>query len=46
MILTKVDERSFKNADKCHICNIKYSAQDIRVRDHCHITGKYIHQRL
>ena len=40
MILTKVDERNFKNADKCYICNKKYSATDIHVRDHCHITGK------
>ena len=41
MILTKDDEQNFKNADKCHIYNKKYSAKDIRVRDHCHITGKY-----
>ena len=42
MILTdKDDEQDFKNADKCYICNIKYSAKDIRVRDYCHITGKY-----
>ena len=27
-------------ADKCYNCNKKYSAKDIRVRDHCHITGK------
>ena len=40
MILTKADERNFKNADKCYICNKKYSAADIHVRDHCHITGK------
>ena len=41
MILTKVDERNFKNADKCYTCNKKYCAKDVRVRDHCHITGKY-----
>ena len=41
MILTKDDERNFKNADKCYICNKKYSEKDIRVRDHCYITGKY-----
>ena len=41
MILTKVDERNFKNSDKCFICNKKYSTKDIRVRDHCHRTGKY-----
>ena len=41
MILTKYDEQNFKNSDNCYICNKKYSAKDIRVRDHCHITGKY-----
>ena len=42
MILTKVDEQNFKNTDKCHICNKKCSEKDICVRDHCHITEKYI----
>ena len=41
MILTKDDEQNFKNADKCYICNKKYSAKEIRVRYHCHITGTY-----
>ena len=41
MILTKVDKRNFNNADKCYICNKKYAAKDIRVRDDCQITGKY-----
>ena len=37
MILTKDGERNFKKADKCYLCNKKYSAKDVRVRDHCHI---------
>ena len=41
MILTKLDERNLKSADKCYICNQKDSAEDVRVRDHCHINGKY-----
>ena len=41
MILRKEDKLNFKTADKCHICNIKYNKEDIKVRDHCHITGKY-----
>ena len=41
IILTNDDEGNFKNADKCYICNKKYSVKDIRIRDHCHITGKY-----
>ena len=39
--MTKKDQQDFEEADKCHICNKKYSEKDIRVRDHCHITGKY-----
>ena len=35
------DEEIFKKADECHFCGKKYSAKDVRVRDHCHITGKY-----
>ena len=35
------DENDFKKANECHICNKKYTEKDIRVRDHCHITGKY-----
>ena len=38
MIPTKVDERNMKSADKCYICNKKYSAEDIRPSDHFHIT--------
>ena len=45
MILTKdvkfsKKKQNFKNADECYICNKKYSEKDVRVRDHCHITGK------
>ena len=39
--MTKDDEIRFKKANECHICNNKYTDKDIRVRDHCHITGKY-----
>ena len=39
--MKKEDEVKFKKADECHICNKKYTDKDIRVRDHCHITGKY-----
>ena len=41
MVLTKDDEQNFKNADKCDICSKMYYEKDVRVRDHCHITGKY-----
>ena len=39
--MTKENEEKFQKAEECHICNKKYTNQDIRVRDHCHITGKY-----
>ena len=39
--MTDEDKQHFKQSDKCHICNKKYSTKDVRVRDHCHITGKY-----
>ena len=39
--MTKEDEEEFQKAEECHICNKKYTNEDIKVRDHCHITGKY-----
>ena len=39
--MTKKDEEKFKKAEEWYICNKKYTNEDIRVRDHCHITGKY-----
>ena len=39
--MTEADEEEFKKAKECHICDKKYTEKDIRVRDHCHITGKY-----
>ena len=39
--MTDDDELCFRLEEKCHICNKKYTDKDIRVRDHCHITGKY-----
>ena len=39
--MTQYDEDKFQKAKECHICNKQYTSKDIRVRDHCHITGKY-----
>ena len=41
LIIMKDDEEEFQKAKECYICNKKYTEKDIRVRDHCHITGKY-----
>ena len=39
--MTKNDEEKFQKAEECHICDKRYTEKDIRVRDHCHITGEY-----
>ena len=39
--MTDNDEFSFKLEQKCYICEESYKDKDVRVRDHCHITGKY-----
>ena len=41
LVMTEVDEQRFKNMDGCHICGEKYADKDVRVRDHCHITGEF-----
>jgi len=38
---TNIDEENFKKAKECHICGKTYNKTDNRVRDHCHVTGKY-----
>ena len=40
LIMSEEDEKSFKKAAMCHICG-KKCGKDDRVRDHCHVTGKY-----
>ena len=39
--MTAKDEEKIQKAKECHICDKRYTEKDIRVRDHCHITGKY-----
>ena len=39
--MTKDDLDVFEKATECHICNKQYTSEDIRVKDHCHITGKF-----
>ena len=39
--MTAEDVYAFEKAKECHICNKQYTSEDIRVRDHCHITGKF-----
>ena len=39
--MTENDELRFKQMDECHICGNRYTDKDVRVRDDCHITGKF-----
>ena len=39
--MTDEEEELFKAAEECHIYGGKYLHTEVRVRDHCHITGKY-----
>ena len=37
--ISEQEEESFKNAVKCYACGL--NLEEDRVRDHCHLTGKY-----
>ena len=37
--MTKKDEENFKNVENCYACKQELGSD--RVRDHCHLTGKY-----
>ena len=39
--MTKKDNKDLENSTKCWICDNSYINPDVKVRDHCHITGKY-----
>ena len=43
LVMTDENERDFQNSTKCHICARKFKVEGRKqkVRDHCHITGKY-----
>ena len=41
LVMTKDGEQPFITMGGCHICREKYTDKDVRVRDHCHITGKF-----
>ena len=41
LVMTEDDEQRFRTMNGCHICGEKYTDKDVRVRDPCHITGKF-----
>ena len=42
MVMTREDKINYKKATHCHICVEEIDKdEDIKVRDHCHLTGKF-----
>ena len=41
LTMTKGDDEDFENSTKCRIFNSDYVDGKVKVRDHCHITGKH-----
>ena len=39
--MTIEDENNYQNSNDCWICNEKITKNKDKVRDHCHVTGKY-----
>ena len=41
LVTTKEGNEDFENSSKSWICDIDYVDNDVKVTDHCHITGRY-----
>ena len=41
LVMTKEGNENFKDSTKCWICDEDYVNKDVKVRNHCHTTGKY-----
>ena len=41
IVMTKKDNEDFENLTKCWISDKAYFDSNVKVRDHCYITGKY-----
>ena len=41
IILTKEDEEDYRNNDICRVCEKNVECDKDKVRDHCHLAGKY-----
>ncbi|XP_071579828.1 uncharacterized protein [Temnothorax nylanderi] len=39
--LTRDEWETFRSVAQCHICEKPFAPDDNRVRDHCHLTGRY-----
>ena len=41
LVMSKEDNEDFENCTKCWIFDNDYIEGDVKVKDHCHMTGKY-----
>ena len=41
LVMTEKDNEDFENATKCWISDNDYIGNDLKVKDHCRITGQY-----
>ena len=41
MVMTREDRMTYKKATHCHICEEEIDDETEKVRDHCHLTGKF-----
>ena len=41
LVMTKKEDEDLENSTKCWICDNVHVEDDVKVRDDCHITGKY-----
>ena len=41
IIMTPNYIKDFEQSKSCYICGVTYKSKDTRVRDHCHVTGRY-----
>ena len=41
VVMSAEDEDRFQLSNSCRICDKLFDTADDKVRDHCHITGKY-----
>nr|XP_012219810.1 PREDICTED: uncharacterized protein LOC105670709 [Linepithema humile] len=39
--LTPEESEKFRSSATCHVCEKPFTPDDTRVRDHCHLTGRY-----
>ena len=40
-LIMSAEEEKFQSSNSCWICDKLFDVGDDKVRDHCHITGKY-----